>query len=116
MWTNPRYRELTGAEPPKPFALAPPGEPPKPSGDLVAALPRKRRDGPDEELRVSLDSYQGHPYISVRLWTRDARSGAWWPVKGKGISVRLSEADDVAGALREAAAMADRPGARTAGR
>jgi hypothetical protein len=54
------------------------------------------------------DEYQGHPYISVRLWQRDSRTGAWWPQKGRGVSVRLSEARGVAEALEKALEMADR--------
>lgn len=102
MWRNPKYADQAARQ-------APAAETPRETGRRLVALPRSRRGGPDEELRVSLDEYQGHPYISVRLWTQDARSGAWWPSK-KGVSVRLAEAEDVADALREALRVADAPG------
>lgn len=99
MWTNPRYRELTGREPPgRGQATA---EPPRPSGTLLASFPRKSREGPEAELRVVLDEFQGSPYLALRVWQKD-QAGNWWPVKGKGVSIRLSEAGGVADALREA--------------
>jgi hypothetical protein len=49
-------------------------------------------------MRVTLSEYEGHPYVSLRLWERDP-AGAWWPVRGKGCSVRLSEAGTLAGVL-----------------
>ena len=71
---------------------------PEPSGELVAAFARPGfRGGPDGELRVSVDEYQGHSFISLRLWERGT-DGEWWPTK-KGISVRLGEAEGVADAL-----------------
>ncbi len=104
MWTNPRYRELTGREPPG-RATA---EAPEPSGETLATFPRKGPDGAQQELRVVLDEYQGHGYIAVRLWQAD-QAGAFWPLKGKGVSIRLSEAEGVADALREALAHVERP-------
>jgi hypothetical protein len=105
VWTNPRYRELTGQEPPG-RATA---EAPEPTGETLASFPRKGSDGTEQELRVVLDEYQGHPYIAVRLWSIDRDTGAWWPVKGKGISVRLSEAQGVAEALTRALDLVEQP-------
>src|SRR4051812_25241816 len=74
---------------------------PEPSGELLASFPRRGRDGLEQELRVVLDEYHGHRYIAVRVWQRDRR-GAWWPCRGRGVSVRLSEAEGVATALERA--------------
>jgi hypothetical protein len=88
MWRHPRYAELTGRQPPG----ASTAEAPRPSGELLTTFPRRGPNGAPQELRVALDEYQGHPYISVRLWERDR------PTR-KGISVRISEAQGVADAL-----------------
>jgi len=77
---------------------------PEPSGEVLATFPRKGPGGRDQELRVVLDEYQGHRYIAIRLWQRDGRGG-WWPVKGKGVSIRLREAEGVAVALDRALAL-----------
>ena len=61
-----------------------------------------------QELRVVLDEYQGHPYVSVRLW-QAGQDGAFWPLKGKGVSIRLSECEGVAAALQEALDRAEQP-------
>jgi hypothetical protein len=107
-WVNPRFKELTGKEPPRPFEERQAGtaEPPAERGQRLATLKRQNRDKPDEELRVSLDQYQGHDFISVRLWAHDPKSG-FWPVKGKGISIRLREAEAVSAALLEAIRLSD---------
>jgi hypothetical protein len=102
VWTNPRYRELTGREPPgHATAGAHTTGPPAPTGTLLARFPRKGPDGGELELRVVLDAYEGHEYIAVRIWQRD-QAGAWWPMKGKGLSIRLGEAEGVAAALQQA--------------
>lgn len=109
MYVNPRYRELTGVEPPTmATAEAPDREAPEEQGVRLATLPRSDRDGAEEELRVTLSEYQTHQYISLRVWSRDARSGAYWPVKGKGVTVRLREAEDVAEALKAGLRLSDR--------
>ncbi|MBV8607848.1 MAG: hypothetical protein JO034_10360, partial [Singulisphaera sp.] len=40
-----------------------------------AAHPR----GQDEELRMSLDAYEGRPFLNLRIWTRDPAGRGWWP-------------------------------------
>ena len=100
-WVNPRYRELTRQEPPKPPSST--ATAPEPSGQLLATCARSKRDGPDEEFRVVLDEYEGHPYISLRLWVRS--DAGWVPTK-KGVSCRISEAQTVADALVTAAKLA----------
>ena len=78
--------------------------PPEERGQRLASIPRGR----DEELRISLDEYEGRPYVSVRVWARGT-GGSWWPVKAKGLSIRLREIDDVIEALAQAADMTDDP-------
>lgn len=98
MWTNPRYRELTGRAPAEARA-APPA--PEPSGETLATFSRKGPAGVEQQLRVVLDEYRGHRYIAVRLW-QAGQDGAFWPLKGKGVSIRLGEAEGVAAALVKA--------------
>ncbi len=82
-------------------------EPVAPRGTKLVAIPR----GTHEELRVSLDEYEGHPFVSLRVWAR-ATDGPWLPVAGKGCSVRLRELAEVADALREAINVAGVPNAK----
>src|SRR4051794_14365723 len=104
MWRNPKYYPDAGpAEQPAP---------PAPTGELLAAFPRRGPEGVDQELRVVLDEYQGHRYLAIRLWQRNSRTCGWWPLKGRGVSVRLSEAEGVAEALTRALQGAGRDGDR----
>lgn len=99
MWINPKYADrYPNAEhgDDRPTAT-----PPAEQGRRLATFERKGRGDERSELRVSLDEYQGHPYISVRVWTYDVRVDGWWPSR-KGVSVRLSEASGVADTLNEA--------------
>ena len=66
-------------------------------GEVLASLPRV--DG--TELRVSVHVYEGHPFVRVAPWQR-GDGGAWWPVKGKGASVRPRELAHVVVALARA--------------
>lgn len=69
------------------------------TGKRLATLPRN--DGA-EEVRISLDEFNGHKYISLRLWFTDDR-GNWWPTK-KGVTIRPRELAEVLKALKGAAA------------
>jgi hypothetical protein len=71
---------------------------------LVRAV--RRADG--EELRIELASYQGHPFISVRLWAFNRIDKVWLPTR-KGCSVRLREAREVSCGLIEALELAEGP-------
>jgi hypothetical protein len=75
----------------------PPPTPSKQSGRLVEAVPR----GADAELRISIEEYEGHAYISIRLWGFDRGSKSWHPTR-RGCSVRIHEARQVSNALLEA--------------
>ena len=82
---------------------APRREPPRDEGKRLATIAR----GPDEELRIVWASYEGKPYVGIRLWKRDG-SGAWWPDPKRGLSVRVRElsafALGIVAAIREAKA------------
>src|SRR5690349_2331793 len=100
--------------PREPFRLQPaparrPAAPPEPTGELLATFPRMR-DGVEQELRVYLDEYRGHPYLSIRVW--ELGRGGYWPLAGKGVSIRLAEAQGVAEALLEALALVGGSGLR----
>jgi hypothetical protein len=73
------------------------GGPPRDLGHRLLTLPR----GHDEELRLSLDAYEGHPFLNVRIWTRDTDGRGWWPSK-RGVTFKLRELADVAEALAAA--------------
>ncbi len=75
--------------------------------DEGTVLHRARR-GDGTELRVSLHSYNGHPFLRVGLWQPPrAGEGPWWPVKGRSVTVRMREALGVAGALARSVAAAE---------
>jgi hypothetical protein len=58
--------------------------------------------GPDKELRIRAKEFNGHPFIDVREWSRQAADQAWWPVKGRGVTIKLREVADVIAALEAA--------------
>lgn len=77
--------------------VAPPDEPHL----LLAACERvTRRTGGPEELRVSVEIYEGNPYVSIRVFYRD-RDGVYRPTR-RGVSVRVRELAAVTAALAEA--------------
>ena len=99
MWINPAF----AADRPK-F---------EPKGVSVAIIPRGRPDPNGdywEQLRISLDEYKGHMFISIRVFER-ASDGQFYPSKTKGCSVRLAEFERVAEAILAAGKLADTPGA-----
>jgi hypothetical protein len=92
MWVNPKYANQAPQQP---------ANPPEEDGQRLATFPRRRRDT-DEQMRVSLSEFNGFAYINFRLWTRDASTATWWPVRGKGCSIRASEIGPLIKALTEA--------------
>ena len=54
MWVNPNH--------PPPERPTPPAE----NGERLATFPR----GDGSELRVNLSTYQGRPFVSLRVWER----------------------------------------------
>jgi hypothetical protein len=91
MWISPNH-----PNPPRPPSA------PRDDGQALGSFPRG--DGRDE-LRVTLKTYEGRPYVSLRVWSRDDH-GQWWPQKAKGVSVRLGEVSGVIGSLQGAVAAA----------
>jgi len=83
-------------------------QPPDP-GRILAELPRGTEG---DRLRVCLrraPEQHGAPgalFVDVRVWNRDG-----WPVKGKGVAVRVSELARVAAALLDACDAARNDGA-----
>src|SRR5262245_53716267 len=78
-------------------------QPPEERGRRLAVLPRPREDA---EIRLVWDHYEGHPYISIRVWCK-GDDGQMWPDKHNGMSIRLRELPDVASAIAEALTMAE---------
>ena len=69
------------------------------SGRILARI--HRQDG--TELRVSLHHWEGDPskpYVRVAPWQSGAADA--WPVKGKGVTVKVRELARVASALADA--------------
>jgi hypothetical protein len=68
----------------------------------------ERKDG-TEELRIESKSYNGYPYIDVRVWfTTDG--GEWRPTR-TGVTIRPRELDEVIAALGRALAIVKGSGA-----
>ena len=84
-------------------------EVPKPTGETLAELERRGRDGVEQRLRVALDSYEGKGYVSVRLWEGGR------PTK-KGCSFRPAELPVIIAALQKALGQVDPPPGREAPR
>jgi hypothetical protein len=71
----------------------------------LATFPR----GDAAELRVTLAEYRGRSYVALRVWER-GQDVQLWPVKGKGCSIRLGEAGELADALHAALDLAEGDG------
>lgn len=69
--------------PPELFTRRDKRPPPVDTGERLATI--RRSDS--EELRVSWAEYEGHHFLSLRMWTQDI-DGDWWPDKTKGCTVR----------------------------
>lgn len=90
MWRNPKSYADEGAAT---------QAPPEPTGELLAAVLRPGSRGEaDADLRIKLDEYEGRPFLGMRLW--EARGGVYSPTR-KGVTIRLSEAAEVAAAILE---------------
>lgn len=76
-------------------------------GQILASI--DRADG--TQLRVSQHLYEGRPFLRIAPWQRGA-DGSWWPVKGKGVTVKVRELGAVAEGLCAAMDAADREGSR----
>jgi hypothetical protein len=58
--------------------------------------------GPDIELRIRAKEFKGHSYLDIREWSRKAADQDWWPVKGRGVTIKQRELADVIAALEAA--------------
>lgn len=67
-------------------------------GKVLASIARP--DG--TQLRVSAHTYEGRPFVRVAPWSSRDGGATWWPVKGKGASVKVRELAAVAAALLDA--------------
>lgn len=75
----------------------------EPASHSLAILPRGDGAGVEQELRISLDEYQGSPFIRLALWERT--EGEWAIVRGRFSTIRRGELSSVQAALAKAAAM-----------
>src|SRR4051812_16555950 len=94
----------------KPGYIPPTPDPPREDGKRLAEIPR----GNNAVLRVTLQEYEGRPYLALRVWEK-GQDGKLYPCKGKGCSIRISEIPHVQAALARdgvealVTAEADRP-------
>lgn len=72
--------------------------PPLDDGEKLATLSR----GPGLELRIRAKAFKGHRYIDVREWSQKAPDQDWWPVKGRGVTIKRRELEAVIAALAAA--------------
>jgi hypothetical protein len=76
--------------------------PPEENGPRLATIPRDD----NTEIRVNWSSYEGKPFVSLRLWTRNER-GEWWPDRARGMSIRVKELPDLVDGIAAALDMAE---------
>jgi hypothetical protein len=92
-----RARAATAIERQRPANTPSSGDAPDP-GTVLASIARP--DG--TQLRVSAHTYEGRPFVRVAPWSSRDGGSTWWPVKGKGASVKVRELAAVAAALLDA--------------
>ena len=90
-----RARAAAAATAPKPSA--PKRTPPDP-GEVLAEVPR----GDGTVFRVAWRTLEGRPFVTLAVWERGT-AGAWWPVQGKAVTVRVRELGEVLEGLVKAA-------------
>lgn len=88
-----------------PPTTAKPPQAPDP-GEVLAEVPR----GDGTVLRVAWRTFEGKPFATIAVWERGT-AGAWWPVKGKAVTVRVRELGEVLEGLVKAAERAAEGGA-----
>jgi len=69
--------------------------PPQMKGVLLGKLQHK-----DGEIRLVWDSYEGHSFLSIRLWTSDD-GATFWPSK-TGFTVKLRDVASLGDAVSKA--------------
>lgn len=75
------------------------------NGERLGTIPRSD----SEELRVSWGEYQGHHFLNLRVWVKDAHD-QWWPDKTKGCTVRPRDLPQFADAIAMALDKLERAG------
>jgi hypothetical protein len=76
--------------------------PPQENGPRLATMARSET----EEIRVNWSTYEGKPFLSLRLWVKDGNN-QWWPDRARGMSIRVRELADLADAISEAIDLAE---------
>lgn len=76
---------------------APPPQAPDP-GEVLAEVPR----GDGTVFRVAWRTLEGRPFVTLAVWERGT-AGAWWPIAGKAVTVRVRELGEVLEGLVKAA-------------
>ena len=76
-------------------------------GEVLAEVPR----GDGTVLRVAWRTFEGKPFATIAVWERGT-GGAWWPMKGRAVTVRVRELGEVLEGLVKAA---ERAAASSAG-
>lgn len=71
------------------------------SGQRLATFPR----GPATELRVNWATFNGHPFLSLRVWCQ-LPDGRWIPDSRRGCTVKLRELEGFGAAVQQALDMA----------
>lgn len=76
-------------------------EPPEDIGTNLVSIVR----GTDL-LRATWTTYEGHPYLSLRIWTAAREGPGYWPTR-RGVSIRRHELADIRAALDAAIQLAE---------
>lgn len=76
------------------------GKAPEDSGIRLATFQR-----PEGELRFTWNVYENKPYVRFQIWSK-SDDGAFWPVKGQGLSIKIKELPDLAEGVQRALDMA----------
>ena len=86
-----RAQNLRRSMPPRASAAPPPE-----NGRRLGTINRSE----SEEIRINWSEFEGHPFLSIRMWKR-YDDGTWWPDK-RGIAIRVRELPDLVVAMAEA--------------
>jgi hypothetical protein len=71
-------------------------------GVKIATIPR----GPNRELRIRWRAFKGHHFLELCEWSVNPHNRQWWLEKGKRISVKARESEDLGQAIAEVLALA----------
>jgi hypothetical protein len=71
------------------------------SGHRLACFDRRSDDGRTTQLRVNWATFNGHPYLSLRVWAL-LDDGRWVPDSRRGCTVKLRELEEFRDAVQQA--------------